>query len=157
MFYDLSAKNIRGQEISMKEFEGKVLVIVNTASKCGLTPQFEELEKLYKEFQNKNFEILGFPCGQFNDQELNSNDEIHSFCQLNYGVTFKIFDKIDVNGDNTHPFYKFLKHEAKGLLKDDIKWNFTKFLLDDKGNVIKRYAPITAPNKIKKDIEKLIK
>lgn len=156
MFYNFKASNIKGQEISMENYKGKVILIVNTASKCGLTPQFKELEELYKEFKEKGFEILGFPCGQFKDQELQNNSEINNFCQINYGVTFTMFDKIDVNGENAHPLYKYLKKQAKGFLKDDIKWNFTKFLIDRNGNVVKRYAPTTKPQSIKNDIEKLL-
>jgi glutathione peroxidase len=157
MFYNFSAKNIRGQEISMNEYRNKVILVVNTASKCGLTPQFKELEELYQEYKVKNFEILGFPCSQFKNQELSNSKDISSFCQINYGVTFAMFEKIDVNGESAHPLYKYLKNEAKGIFKSDIKWNFTKFLIDNKGNVVKRYAPTTSPSKIKKDIEKLIR
>ena len=156
-FYDFKARKMNGQEVRMKEYEGKVILVVNTASKCGLTPQFEGLEKLYKEYKDKGLEILGFPCNQFAEQDKGSNEEIHQFCQLNYGVSFNMFEKIDVNGDNAHPLYKFLKREAKGVLNENIKWNFTKFLIDSKGNVVKRYAPITKPQKIKEDIEKLLK
>ncbi|MEG2246804.1 MAG: glutathione peroxidase [Romboutsia sp.] len=157
MFYKFSAKSIQGKEISMNEYRNKVILVVNTASKCGLTPQFKDLEELYREFKDKNFEILGFPCGQFKNQELSKSDDISSFCQINYGVTFKMFEKIDVNGIDAHPIYKYLKSQEKGIFKSDIKWNFTKFLIDDKGHVIKRYAPTTSPNKIKKDIVRLIK
>lgn len=156
-FYDFSARKMNRQEVSMKEYEGKVTLVVNTASKCGLTPQFKELEELYKEYKDKGFEILGFPCNQFAKQDSGSNDEIHEFCQLNYGVTFTMFEKIDVNGANAHPLYKYLKSQAKGLLSKEIKWNFTKFLIDSNGNVIKRYAPTVTPLKIKNDIENLIK
>lgn len=156
MFYNFKANNIKGQEISMEKYKGKVILIVNTASKCGLTPQFKELEELYKEFKDKDFEILGFPCGQFKDQELKDANEINSFCQINYGVTFTMFDKIDVNGANTHPLYKYLKNEEKGFFKSDIKWNFTKFLIDKNGNVVKRYSPTKNPKNIKTDIEKIL-
>ena len=156
-FYDFKARKMNGQEVRMKEYEGKVILVVNTASKCGLTPQFEGLEELYKEYKDKGLEILGFPCNQFAEQDKGSNEEIHQFCQLNYGVSFTMFEKIDVNGDNAHPLYKFLKREAKGVFNENIKWNFTKFLIDSKGNVVKRYAPITKPQKIKEDIEKLLK
>lgn len=156
-FYDFKAKKMNGQEVSMKEYEGKVVLIVNTASKCGLTPQFEGLEELYKEYKEDGFEILGFPCNQFAKQDSGSNEEIHSFCQLNYGVSFTMFEKIDVNGKNAHPLYEYLKNEAKGLLSKEIKWNFTKFLIDSKGNVVKRYAPTVNPLKIKDDIENLLK
>ena len=156
-FYDFKAKKMNGQEVSMKEYEGKVVLVVNTASKCGLTPQFEGLEELYKEYKKDGFEILGFPCNQFAKQDSGSNEEIHSFCQLNYGVSFTMFEKIDVNGKNSHPLYKYLKNESKGLLSNEIKWNFTKFLIDSKGNVVKRYAPTVNPLKIKGDIENLLK
>lgn len=128
---------------------------MNTASKCGLTPQFEELEQLYKEYKEKGLEILGFPCNQFANQDPGTNEEVHQFCQLNYGVTFTMFEKIDVNGDNAHPLYKFLTSQAKGVLNSRIKWNFTKFLIDTEGNVVKRYAPTVLPSKIKDDIKKL--
>ena len=154
--YNFDVKTITGDVLSMKEFENKVLLIVNTASKCGLTKQLKELETVYQTYKDKNFEILGFPCGQFKDQELDNNDEIHNFCQRNYGVTFKMFDKIDVNGEQAHPLYKFLKQEAKGVLNSEIKWNFTKFLVDANGTVVKRYAPTTNPLKLTKDIEKLL-
>lgn len=157
MFYDLSAKTMQGKEISMEEFKGKVVLIVNTASKCGFTPQFTELEGLYEKFKDKNFVILGFPCNQFLSQDPKSNEEINSFCKLNYGVTFPMFEKIEVNGANTHPIYKFLKENKKGALGSKIKWNFTKFLIDSEGNVIERYAPMTKPSSIEGDIEKLLK
>ncbi len=156
-FYDFKARKMNGQEVRMKEYEGKVVLVVNTASKCGFTPQFEGLEELYKEYKDKGLEILGFPCNQFGSQDKGSNEEIHQFCKLNYGVSFNMFEKIEVNGDNAHPLYKFLKREAKGVLNENIKWNFTKFLIDSKGNVIKRYAPIAKPQQIKEDIEKLLK
>lgn len=156
-FYDFSAKNMSGKEVKMEEYKGKVVLVVNTASKCGLTPQFEDLEVLYKEYNEQGLEILGFPCNQFAKQDSGSNEEIQNFCQLNYGVTFTMFEKIDVNGSTAHPLYKYLKNEAKGLLGKEVKWNFTKFLVDSEGNVIKRYAPTVAPLKIKDDIEKLLK
>lgn len=156
-FYDFTAKKINGQEVKMEQFRGKVVLVVNTASKCGLTPQFKELEELNKEYKDQGLEILGFPCNQFAKQDAGSNEEIQEFCQLNYGVTFTMLEKIDVNGDSAHPLYKFLKSEAKGLLSKNIKWNFTKFLVDSNGSVIKRYAPTVVPSKIKKDIEKLLK
>ncbi|MBU3189561.1 glutathione peroxidase [Clostridium bowmanii] len=156
-FYDFSAKEMDGQEIKMEKYKGKVVLIVNTASKCGLTPQFEDLEQLNREYKERGLEILGFPCNQFAKQDSGSNEEIQNFCQLNYGVSFTMFEKIDVNGKTAHPLYKFLKDEAKGLLGKEIKWNFTKFLLDSEGNVIKRYGPTISPLKIKVDIEKLLK
>lgn len=156
-FYDFTARKMNGQEIKMEQYKGKAILVVNTASKCGLTPQFKELEELYLKYKDSGFEILGFPCNQFAKQESGSNEEINSFCQLNYGVTFTMFEKIDVNGKNAHPLYKYLKNNSKALLTKDIKWNFTKFLIDMEGNVIKRYAPTISPLKIKDDIEKLLK
>lgn len=155
-FYDFSAINIYGEEVSMEQYKGKVVLVVNTASKCGLTPQFEELEQLYQEYKEEGLEILGFPCNQFANQDPGTNEEIHQFCQLNYGVTFNMFEKIDVNGDNAHPIYKYLTNQAKGVFSNKIKWNFTKFLIDAEGNVIKRYAPTVVPSKIKEDIKKLL-
>lgn len=155
-FYDFTAKKMNGQEVKMEEYKGKVLLIVNTASKCGLTPQFTELEEIYKEYKDRGFEILGFPCNQFAKQDPGSNKEIGEFCLRNYGVTFTMFEKIDVNGENAHPIYKYLKSQAKGILSNEIKWNFAKFLIDSEGNVVDRYAPTTVPHKIKKDIEKLL-
>lgn len=156
-FYDFKANKMNGQEVSMSYYKGKVVLVVNTASKCGLTPQFEGLEALYKEYKDQGLEILGFPCNQFAKQDKGSNEEIHEFCQLNYGVSFTMFEKIYVNGNNAHPLYKYLKNEAKGLLSKEIKWNFTKFLIDSEGNVVKRYAPTIEPLKIKDDIENLLK
>jgi glutathione peroxidase len=155
-FYDFNATAMGGKDISMREYEGKVVLVVNTASKCGLTPQFEELEKLYTKYRGRGFEILGFPCNQFANQDSGTNKEIQEFCQLNYGVTFTMFEKIDVNGDGAHPLYKFLKDEKSSLLGKEIKWNFAKFLIDKKGKVHKRYAPTTIPAKIENDIEKLL-
>ena len=156
-FYDFSAKKINGEEVKMEEYKGKVVLIVNTASKCGFTPQFKELEELYKEYKDKGLEILGFPCNQFAHQDPGNNETINEFCTLNYGVTFTMFEKIDVNGDNAHPLYKYLKNEAKGLLGSKIKWNFTKFLVDSNGKVIKRYGSTVKPLSIKSDIEDLLK
>ncbi len=155
--YDFKVKDNLGKEISLENYKGKTLIIVNTASKCGLTPQFEDLEFLYKKYKNENFEILGFPCNQFAKQELNSNNEIQEFCQLNYGVTFKVFDKINVNGENAHPLYKYLKKEKSGIFGGLIKWNFTKFLIDKNGNVVERYAPTDSPLKMEEKIKELIK
>lgn len=155
-FYDFKARKMNGQEVSMEAYKGKILVVVNTASKCGLTPQFKELEELYQEYKSKGVEILGFPCNQFAKQDSGSNQEIQEFCQLNYGVTFNMFEKIEVNGAHAHPIYRYLKQEVKGLFGSEIKWNFTKFLIDRDGNVIKRYAPTVKPSKIANDIEKLL-
>jgi glutathione peroxidase len=140
----------------MNNYKGKIVLVVNTASKCGFTPQLKDLEDLYKEYKDSGVEILGFPCNQFLNQEPGDNNEVKNFCQINYGVTFNMFEKIDVNGSNTHPIYKYLKDQEKGILTKDIKWNFTKFLIDRNGNVIKRYSPTTSPLKIKEDIEKIL-
>lgn len=156
-FYDFQANKMNGQKISMSDYKGKVVLIVNTASKCGLTPQFEGLETLYKEYKDQGLEILGFPCNQFANQDKGSNQEIQEFCKLNYGVSFTMFEKIDVNGENAHPLYKYLKDKEKGFLSKEIKWNFTKFLIDRDGKVIKRYAPTLEPLKIKSDIENLLR
>ncbi|MDR3652501.1 MAG: glutathione peroxidase [Paludibacter sp.] len=155
-FYQFKAKSLQGKEISMKEYAGKVVLVVNTASKCGFTPQYEGLEKLYKEYKDKGLVILGFPCNQFASQEPGSAEEISKFCTLKYGVSFPMFMKIDVNGENADPLYKYLKTSLHGTLGDEIKWNFTKFLLDRKGNPIKRYAPTTRPEDITNDILKLL-
>jgi glutathione peroxidase len=154
--YDFTAKLINGKEIQLSEFKGKVLLIVNTASKCGFTPQFEGLEKLYNKYSDKGFTVLGFPCNQFKNQDPDNDENIMSFCSLNYGVTFPMFSKIEVNGKNAHPLYKFLKEKISGFLSGEIKWNFTKFLIDRDGNVIKRFGPITEPEKIEDDIEKTL-
>ena len=154
--YDFKATDIDGQERELKEFDGKVLLVVNTASKCGFTPQFQGLETLYERMNGEGFEVLGFPCGQFNDQELENAEGIKNFCELNYGVSFPMFDKINVNGDAAHPLFKYLRKETKGLLGDAVKWNFTKFLIDRNGNVLKRYAPQVDPLDIEKDIRSLL-
>lgn len=156
-FYDYAAKKMSGKEVKMEEFKGKVLLVVNTASKCGFTPQLEGLEELYKKYKDRGFEVLGFPCNQFGKQDPGTNKEISEFCLLNYGVSFTMFEKIEVNGENAHPIYKFLKENTKGILGSEIKWNFTKFLIDSEGNVVDRFAPTTKPSKIEKDIEKLLK
>lgn len=155
-FYDFTAKKMNGIEVKMDEYKGKVLLVVNTASKCGFTPQLAELEQMYKDYKDKGFEILGFHCNQFANQDPGSNKEISDFCLINYGVTFTMFEKIDVNGEYAHPIYKYLKNNAKGMLNNEIKWNFTKFLIDSEGNVVDRFAPTTNPKKIRKDIEKLL-
>ena len=155
-FYELEAKKMNGQIIKMEQYKGNVVLVVNTESKCGLTPQFKELEELYQTYHSKGLEILGFPCNQFAKQDSGSNQEIQEFCQLNYGVTFNMFEKIEVNGAHAHPIYRYLKQEVKGLFGSEIKWNFTKFLIDRDGNVIKRYAPTVKPSKIANDIEKLL-
>jgi glutathione peroxidase len=155
-FYDLSAKLNNGKEKKLSDFKGKVLLIVNTASECGFTPQYQGLQEIYDRYKDRGFEVLGFPCNQFGHQEPGTDKDIQSFCQLNYGVTFPIFAKVDVNGENAHPVFQFLKSETGGLLGDGIKWNFTKFLVDVEGNVVDRYAPQTIPVRIAGDIEKLL-
>ncbi len=154
--YDFSATLNNGKEKKLSSYKGKVLLIVNTASKCGFTPQYEGLQKLYAKYRDQDFDLLAFPCDQFGHQEPGSDSEIKSFCELNYRVEFPLFSKIDVNGTSEHPLYKFLKSEKGGLIGDSIKWNFTKFLVDKKGNVIERYAPTTPPERIAPDIEKLL-
>lgn len=154
-FYDFTAFKINGKEIKMEEYRGEIVLVVNTASSCGLTYQLKDLEELYREHKGRGFVVLGFPCNQFANQEKNDNKEISDFCQLNYGVTFPMFEKIKVNGTDAHPLYKYLKKETKGILSDEIKWNFTKFLIDREGKVIKRYSPLTSIKSIKKDIEKI--
>ncbi|NCU18197.1 glutathione peroxidase [Pallidibacillus pasinlerensis] len=155
--YSYSAKTIQGEEISLEKFSGKVLLIVNTASKCGFTPQYKELQQLYDEYYERGFEVLGFPCNQFGGQEPGTEEDIAEFCEMNYGVTFPMFAKVDVNGENAHPLFKYLKKEAKGVLSSEtIKWNFTKFLVDRNGKVVKRFASNVSPMKIKEDIEKLL-
>lgn len=151
--YDFSAKTIDGDEQKLSAYRGKTLLIVNVASKCGFTPQYEGLEALYRDFKPKGLVVLGFPCDQFGHQEPGDENEIKNFCSLNYEVTFPLFAKIDVNGPNAHPLYKYLKHEAKGLLgSEGIKWNFTKFLVDSAGSVRKRYAPTDTPESIKPEL-----
>lgn len=157
-FYNFNVKNMRGEEISMSTYKNSVLLVVNVASKCGYTPQYEGLEKLYKAYKRQGFGILGFPCNQFGGQEPGSHTEIQNFCKINYGVTFPLFAKIDVNGENTDPLYVYLKNQAPGFLgSKSIKWNFTKFLIDRKGNIIKRYGSSTKPADLANDIEKLLK
>ncbi|MFP7299678.1 glutathione peroxidase [Neobacillus niacini] len=154
--YDFTVKTTNGQEKSLKDYEGKPLLIVNTASKCGLTPQFKGLQELYDKYKEQGLEILGFPCDQFNNQEFDNIEETTEFCQLNYGVTFPMFAKIDVNGDNTEPLFSFLKEQKKGILSKNIKWNFTKFLVDQNGQVVERYAPTTEPLKVEDDLLKIL-
>lgn len=156
-FYDFSALTLQGKEVGMDTYKGKVILVVNTASKCGLTPQFEGLEKLYREYKDKGLVILGFPCNQFANQEPGSEKDIAEGCLINYGVTFPMFSKVDVNGENAHPIYKYLKSKLKGsIFGSSIKWNFAKFLLNKEGKPYKRYSPTTAPDKLIKDIENLL-
>lgn len=155
--YDFSAKAIDGRNISLGEYKGKVLLIVNTASKCGFTPQYEGLEKLHREFGERGLAILGFPCNQFGSQEPGDAAEIANFCSLTYDVSFPMFAKIEVNGEHTHPLYRFLKEAKPGLLgTEGIKWNFTKFLVDRNGEVIERFAPASKPEDLVKNITALL-
>jgi glutathione peroxidase len=155
--YDILVKDITGQEVSLNVFSGKVLLIVNTATGCGFTPQYKGLQKLYDNYKDKNFEILDFPCNQFGHQAPGTETEINDFCTLKYHTTFPRFSKIDVNGHDESPLYTFLKNRQKGIFgSKNIKWNFTKFLVDKTGNVIKRYGPDKTPETIESDIEKLV-
>lgn len=154
--YQFEVKKTNGELQSLKDFEGKVILVVNTASKCGLTPQFQGLQELYEKFADQNFVILGFPCDQFNNQEFENIEETTQFCQLNYGVSFPMYAKINVNGNEADPLYKYLKEQKRGLLTRKIEWNFAKFLIDAKGNVVKRYAATTVPSKLEGDIAALL-
>ena len=154
--YDFNVKDGKGAEVSLSQFEGKVLLIVNTATGCGFTPQYKGLQELYNKYRERGFEILDFPCNQFGHQAPGTNEEIDSFCELKYHTTFPRFAKIDVNGKNEEPLYRFLKQEKGGFIGDDIKWNFTKFLISRDGCVVDRYAPVTKPEKIEQDILKLL-
>ena len=155
--YDFNAIDIAGQEVSLADYRGKVLLIVNTASKCGFTPQYEGLETLYRDLQDKGLVVLGFPCNQFGNQEPGDAEEIANFCKLTYDVNFPMFAKIDVNGAAAAPLYEFLKREARGLMGSKaIKWNFTKFLVDREGNVIKRFGPQETPERLRGAVEALL-
>lgn len=154
--YDYSIPTSTGDEISLCEYQGKVILIVNTASKCGFTYQYSGLQDLYDQFKDQGLVVLALPCNQFGGQEPGSNAEVQEFCQLNYGLSFPVMGKIDVNGDQQHPLYSYLKSQAGGLLNNNIKWNFTKFLVDCEGNVVKRYGSIRKPHVIAADIEKLL-
>jgi glutathione peroxidase len=156
VFYSFTAKSLQGKEIGMDTYRGKTLLIVNTASKCGLTPQFEGLEALYQKYKDKGFVILGFPCNQFANQEPGDEKSIAEGCLLNYGVTFPMFSKIDVNGDNAHPIYKYLKSELRSLFGSKIKWNFTKFLIDKNGKPVKRFSPTTKPEVIDRYLAEIL-
>lgn len=154
---DFTVTTNRGEELDLATKKGKVLLVVNTASKCGFTPQYDGLEKLYQDYKDKDFEVLGFPCNQFGAQEPGNADEIQEFCKVNFGVTFPLMQKIDVNGPNASPLYDWMKSEAKGLMgSKSVKWNFTKFLINREGEVVKRYGPQDTPASIAKDIEKLL-
>ena len=155
--YDFSVKDIHGKEQKLDRYKDKVVLIVNVASECGFTPQYKGLEALYEKMRSRGFEVLGFPCNQFGGQEPGTEKEIESFCEINYGVTFPLFAKIDVNGDGAAPLYKHLKKAKPGMLGTEaIKWNFTKFLVDRKGNVVERYGSNVEPQAIASDIEKLL-
>jgi len=155
--YDLSVDDIKGKPVKLSKYKGKVLLIVNTASECGFTPQYKGLEALYEKFHGKGLEVLGFPCNQFGAQEPGDEKAIEQFCELNYGVTFPMFAKVDVNGDDASPLFKHLKSAKKGILGSEaIKWNFTKFLVDRDGNVVERYAPKTEPKELENDVRTLL-
>ena len=155
--YQFSCEDSSGQNVDLSDFRGKTLLIVNTASQCGFTPQYKGLQELYEKYNSNGLEVLGFPCNQFKGQEPGTNEEIQFFCTEKYNVSFKIFDKIDVNGPNADPFYDFLKNEQPGVLgTKNIKWNFSKFLVNQDGKVVKRYSPTTKPEDIESDIENLL-
>ncbi|WP_339229926.1 glutathione peroxidase [Oceanobacillus sp. FSL K6-2867] len=154
--FNYNAKTIQGDEKSLAEYSGNVLLIVNTASECGFTPQFQELQELYEKYNTKGVEILGFPCNQFGEQDPGTDTEIAQFCEKNYGVTFPMFSKVDVKGENAHPLFSYLTSEKKGLLTEQIKWNFTKFLIDKDGQVVDRFAPQKKPAALEKQIEALL-
>ena len=155
-FYSFSAKSLQGETISMERYQDQVVLVVNTASKCGFTPQYAGLQSLYEKYQDQGFVILGFPCNQFASQEPGDSDQIAEFCSVNYGVTFPMFEKIDVNGAGAHPIFKYLCKALPGMLGGRVKWNFTKFLLDRDGNPIKRFASTTKPAKLEPEIKKLL-
>ena len=156
-FYTLNATSLQGQVINMSEYKGKVVLIVNTASKCGFTYQYEGLQELYAKYKDQGLVILGFPCNQFGEQEKGDSGEISEFCQINYGVDFQMFEKIDVNGENEHPIYTYLKQQKPGFLgSKKIKWNFTKFLINKQGQIVKRFGSTTKPQKLTGPIEKLL-
>ena len=154
--YDFKVRNAKGEEVPMTEYQGKVLLIVNTATGCGFTPQYEGLQNLYDRYKDKGLEILDFPCNQFGHQAPGTEEEIQEFCTLKYNTTFPLFAKIDVNGKEAEPLFSFLKNQKGGIFWNDIKWNFTKFLVSRDGTVVERYAPMTTPEKIEKDILKLL-
>tara|TARA_B100000029_G_scaffold389917_1_gene386593 strand:+ start:83 stop:583 length:501 start_codon:yes stop_codon:yes gene_type:complete len=155
--YKFSCKNLNGEEISLSQYSGKVLLIVNTASKCGFTPQYKGLQELYNEYSSQGFEVLAFPCNQFGGQEPGTKEEISEFCNLNYNITFPLFSKIEVKGPSADPLFKFLTSSKPGLLgTEKIKWNFTKFLIDQNGLTVKRYSPQTSPEQISSDIKHLL-
>ncbi len=155
--YDFSAKTLDGQDQPLADYKGKAMLVVNTASKCGFTPQYTGLEKLWEAYKDQGLVVLGFPCDQFGHQEPGDADEIRNFCSLNYDVSFPLFEKVEVNGGAAHPLWKWLKKEKPGLLgMESVKWNFTKFLIDKNGRVVKRYAPTDTPEKIEKDLASVL-
>ncbi len=155
--YDIHIKDSSNKEVSMSKFEGKTLLIVNVASKCGLTPQYKGLQSLYEEYKDRNFVVLGFPCNQFGGQEPGTNSEINNFCEVNYSVTFPIFSKIKVNGPDSHPLFKLLKNDKPGIFRtESIKWNFTKFLVNSSGKIIDRFSPRVEPKYIRSEIERIL-
>ena len=154
--YDFTAQSLAGDEVPLKRFEGQVLLIVNTASACGFTPQYKGLEQLHRELSPRGFAVLGFPCNQFGSQEPGDAKQIETFCDRTYGVTFPMFAKIDVNGSKAHPLYEYLKSEKTGLLGSSIKWNFTKFVVDRSGKVVGRHAPTVTPEALRREIEALL-
>lgn len=155
-FYQLSANDSRGRPVAMSDFRGKVVLVVNTATKCGLAPQFEDLQRLHEKYRNKGLVILGFPCNQFRSQEPESNTTMAETCKVNFGVTFPLLEKIEVNGPHTHPVFKFLKSRLGGLFGSRIKWNFTKFLIDAGGRPVRRWSPVTKPAAIEPYIQRLL-
>ena len=154
--YDFKVNDYQGNKVSLEKYKGKVMLIVNTATGCGFTPQYEGLQKIYLKYQKDGFEILDFPCNQFADQAKESNEEIHEFCLGKFAMTFDQFEKIDVNGENADPLFNYLTNEKSGLLSKKIKWNFTKFLVDKEGNVVTRFAPVVKPEQIEKHIKNLL-
>ena len=154
--YDFKALTTNGKELDFDQFRGKVLLIVNTASKCGFTPQFAGLEELNQRYKDQGLVVIGFPCNQFASQDPGSDEEISNFCQINYGVTFQMMKKVDVNGKNADPIFQFLKDRSKNIFSDDIKWNFTKFLVASDGVTVRRYAPTVKPNRMRKEIEEML-
>ena len=155
-FYDLSVKSPSGKEIKMSDYQGKTVLVVNTATQCGLTPQFAGLEALHQKYKDKGLVILGFPCNQFGDQEPETNENMEQVCEVNHGVTFQLTEKVEVNGAGTHPVFAYLKGKLGGLFGSKIKWNFTKFLVDKNGKPVKRFAPITKPESMERDILKYL-
>ena len=155
--YNISVKDIDMNSVDLSAYEGKTLLIVNVASKCGFTPQYKDLQRLYEKYQDQGLEVLGFPCNQFGAQEPGTNEEVKSFCDLNYNVSFKMFDKIDVNGSNASPLFKYLKHESPGIMGTEaVKWNFTKFLVNKAGQVVKRFAPKDGESEIESELQKIL-